>query len=263
MSTEDQLLEALAASMREGPDSMADEERLEALSRGELSPDEVDALRSRAEKDPALARAVDAHTPLDDAARENFTHAALEALGAPSDADDKVRDPQAPTSSGSSSPRRGPLRYVPWLLPLVAAAMVWLLLRPAPAPPLPDYRVAVLADASVRSDPGQVAATPTLSPGSRLRLVLTPAEAVTGEVVARVAVIQAGETQVLTVVPEVAATGAVKLEEQRTKLFGVRSGDVVLRVVVGRPENVDEGLTAVASQGDGWRRYDTAVRLLP
>jgi len=126
-------------------------------------------------------------------------------------------------------------------------------MRPAPVrnapPPLPGYTASI--EGGVQETRGAApagansAGVQRVAPRSVLTIVATPAVDVRGEVDARAFLVVAERVHELSVQPQIAPSGSVRVEVAGLADLLDRSGAVAaLRVAVGRPKALAEGLDA-------------------
>lgn len=258
--TGDVLLAELGALARE---ERADP-RLEALAEGRLSAAERADLLAAAATDPELAAAIEAFTPLDEAARDRIANHLLSQV--------------IPKSSAALEPGgkvlafRRPMRVLLAVVPLAAAAaLAFFLLRPGPVgEPVPGYGLTVEGGEKPMRSTDPVGGPPRLLPDSRLRLVLTPAAAATGTIAVRGWKIRDGQAHPWPVTPRIAPNGAALIEGTAQSLgLNDAPGRVTLVVAVGREaalppvEAVADLLTPATAEDAPFRLLTTEVELLP
>jgi len=177
--------------------------------------------------------------------------------------------------------RPGAGRFRRWwpalAIPALAACAFLLVLRPSPfhdgAPPLPDYSARIeggLQDSRGAAPSGSPSGSPSgridgavqrVTPQSVLTIVVTPAVDVRGEVGARVFLVGGGRVRELSVRPQVAPSGAVRVEVTGLADLLDRSGSTAqLRVTVGHPEALAQG---TAGGGNDLRSFAFSVQRAP
>ena len=273
MKDRNALVEALARSLREVPG--AEDPRWDALAAGRLSPEETEALLRDAAAEPTS----------EDARAEAMIEEALAARQAPAPAPAPAPEPTpAPASAPAPPPAPAPApitrpraRLLSWTraraalalaaaLAILALAALLVLRGDAPrAPPL----LALDARGDARSlapDPEPGAGELIVSPGTRVRLSLSPGAPVDEDLVARLFVVSGGAARALPVRP--APGRALHVEGLREELFAdIPAGRhelVVLVAFAGTPGD-DEALAAMArDEGHalpGWRAVRRALTL--
>ncbi len=293
--SEQDLLAALGRVAREQEEADPLDERWDRLAAGELSDEERAELESLAEESDEAAAALATFSPLDGAALDRMAdrvvaEQAAERVEEP--APERVEEPAAapavvPAEPPASEPERRP-GILPGLLAALAypfrrpalwgatlapaaavAAALLLVLRPAGGPPLPGYQGGVGGgDRPAGGAASLPAEVRELTPGSRLELVLRPASAVAGTVVAVTFVVEGGEVRPWPVLPELSPDGAVRVAGTAAELLPGVSGERELVLVAGRPGEVPDAaavraVLAGAQQPEGWRLLRTRVRLVP
>jgi len=225
----DELLDALAADAREDDEALAERAReswapWEAMAHGE-----GDA-RGDDEREALFA-------PADEATLDRFAEVAWQAMRGADDerpnADDHLARAVAKTERDAESegevetaaevvPIR---RWVVGAIVAAAAAALLFVVVPGGGAELPEYSIDVRGgDHAFRGDdvPDEV---PTLSPGSRLALVLRPQQALQAAPEVRVFLVgEDGRRSAWDAPTEVDDAGAVRIAGTREALFGTRSG---------------------------------------
>lgn len=240
--------------------------RLEALAAGTLSPADHAALVQEAAADPELAAAIEAFTPLGDAAQSRIA--------------DRLLSQVIPKASSAKSvegarvlPFRRPLaRVLLAVVPLAAAAaLAFFLLRPeAPVgAPVPGYGLTIEGgEKALRSDtPAE--GPPRLLPETRLRLVLTPATPTEGAVGVRAWKVRQGQAEPWAVAAQVAPNGAARVEgtARTLGLAELPPGRATLVLAIGREASLPpvdapaSALTAPAADAP-YRLLSTEVEIL-
>jgi len=151
-------------------------------------------------------------------------------------------------------------------IPAVAACALLLVLRPSTfhdgTPPLPGYSARIeggLQDSRGAGPAGSIdGAVQRVAPQSVLTIVATPAVDVRGEVAARAFLVEGGRVLELSVRPQVAPSGAVRVEVTGLADLLDRSGSTAqLRLAVGHPEALARGL---APDSAGLRTFAFVVQ---
>jgi hypothetical protein len=193
---DDDLLRALGDAVR-AAEHAPERAALERLSAGTLADDELADLRRRASEDPALARALEAHAPLDAATRARIAARAVAAARArggddePAAGEDDALDGGAAVASLAAHRARRTRRASWAALPVVAAAaaaLLWIGRGAERAPALPRYTALVSGgEARMRALPAAQTgsadeALPPVRVGAqtRLRVTLRPMTAIGG-----------------------------------------------------------------------------------
>lgn len=263
--SDDRLLEALGARAREW----------EALARGELDAEAVDALRREAETTAEGRRAWEAFRPLDP---RFHARAARRILAARDD-----RPARAPDIEPAAARRRRATPRAAWALAAVLLASIaggLLIGRGAAPPPLPSYQLSVAGVRAERAPaPGEEAtAGATLVPGSRLELVLRPATGVEGPVTAALYLAGGGALDrwpVAAEALEAAPSGALRVAGRVGAELPFRAGDWTVLAVVGRPGampspaavearwRAGEGAEDGAPRRGDWHLLTAPLRMVP
>jgi len=150
-----------------------------------------------------------------------------------------------------------------------AAAVLFFFLR-VPAP-LPAYSPRLEGESrSVRGEPAQTEGLPVFTSTSLLRLTAQPAKTVKGAVKAQVFFSRLagdGDLHPLDAQPDIAESGAARLEGRVGREIQIPPGEWRLWIVVGRPgaiPAVDElaaALRAGRLRGDGWQAISRDLRV--
>lgn len=217
--TEDESLDALGALERQ---QQADEDPVwELLAEGKLDPDALAELERRAATDPDVAERLQLFRPFDDEVQARFA--------------DAIAPPATPPASIAKARRRP--RIAMTLIPLgLAAALAIFLMRPQYLAPLPGYAAVVSGGQSEMRSPDSTEGPTRLSSDSELEVVLRPAVAVEGEVRVQWYVLSQDGVAEVSVKTERATSGALRMRERASTLFGDRRGEVALVALIGRPE---------------------------
>jgi hypothetical protein len=238
-SDDDELLRELGRAVRAAERS-ADARREERLSSHSLEPNELQEMQARAERDAELARALDAHAPLDTQAKARIS-AELVAVAQRQSALPDAAPAAQPGRVVALDPRAARARRAAWLvLPLsaAAAALLWLAGSRHVAP-LPAYALQISgARAEMRSGPALIDgadanAAVRVGSDTQLRMLLRPATAVSGEVGARVYLARGDALRAWPAQVQPAESGALQL------VLAVPPEPVAgaeARIVVARPE---------------------------
>ncbi|AUX45863.1 uncharacterized protein SOCE26_073590 [Sorangium cellulosum] len=259
-------LAALARTARE--EDVAADPRWDEVAAGKLSADQQAALRARS---TAAQEAFHAFEPLSDAERDEIEARVVAALGAVAPAEQAApAETAAPAQkvapaeelAPASSPR-AKVVVVPWWrrpafalaaagsLAAVLAALV--VLRPARAPALPAYALALASgEGEERGAAPAPGAAPRLGPGSRVELILRPERPVQGPIAVRGALVQGGRARAWTPPVEISPDGAVRIAGTREAVFpGVPDGAWDIVLAVGRAEALPADPAAAAAARDG------------
>lgn len=272
--SDDRLIRALGKLTREEDVKEAQDSRWEALTRGELTDDEVAALHAENGAEAHLA----AFAPFDAAELDRLADGAITALNeapaatapsttAPSDA---APAPVTPTAADAPAGRpdatvvplqpraaRTPQVVMGVALALAVAAGAFFFLR-APAPDLPVYVLTVAGGDQVMRGTTGGAPSPgagplRLAPGSTLDLVARPDRKATGPIEARAFFVQGGKLTPIAVALPRSADGAFRLRAAREILFaGAVDGPATVLLAVGAPSDLP-GAPAAASDLEGAR----------
>lgn len=241
---DDPMLTQLAALARE--EASLGDPRLDALLRGELSPDETAALLAESAEARELAALLE---PLPAADHDAIVASALGAVASKADAvvPAKTKTGEAKVPETSSAPATGKVVPFPRLraiaiagsaLAAAAAAVLWMGRAPS-VPELPGYELSFTGgDQASRAAPGAGTGTPRLAPGSRLTLVVRPSTSVTGEIAGvAFAAPAGGAMRAVPVAPERSPDGSLRFAGTREQLLpGLTAGPAELTVFVARPD---------------------------
>jgi hypothetical protein len=235
----------------------------ERLSAGELTPEEIAALRAQAETSEEARQAYEAFRPLGtgfEARMADEIHAALHREATPAQAD--AETPLAAVLPFSRYARR----FGGWLAAAatVAAALVAFLGR-APISPLPQYAMVVQAKLHTTrgSSPGGAS---TFRPGSEVEMILRPAKEFSGASDAWCCLLAQGAVSRSWPLPKQKANQSFKFDG---RLGGdVEPGPWKLVAVVGRPRSLPDEATLRASLGQvrprgPWQVLSTDVTIAP
>ncbi len=236
MSDGDELLEEVAAALRARDPEAEAAQRAEWEAWERLAAGEDDEALTDPERREAFA-------PMDDATLEALTAAAAGALSGTTS--DKVAETMSATdATDEAPPARPPAEVVPigrgrraWIAGGVvlaaAAAVLFLVLRPqTDAGALDGYTLQLTAgDRELRSE-GAAAPEATLSPGSRVEIVLRPeTERAPPEV--RCFLVADGARAPWDPPVERSARGAIRIAGTARALFGERVGPVAVEIELG------------------------------
>jgi hypothetical protein len=268
---DDELLEALAEVARGERAVELEDARWDALAADELSAEDRAALETWGDEDELAALAFEAFRPVDEGRKAAFVDAMLAELGSTAtDATPDVQSaqPEPVRTTGAkiipfrrSFLGRGLLIGAPLAL---AAALAVFLLRPGAAVPVPGYSLEVTGGLhTVRGDEVPKG-PPTVGPGVRLELVLSPDTRVTGPVAARGFLVRDGEARPWALTPEITEAGAIRLagDAAALGLTDVPAGHWTAIIAVGRPDALPK-TAPIADPADdaGWRRLVTPLEL--
>lgn len=227
--------------------------RLEKLVLGELSEEEKAALDQLAGEDEALARALAAYAPLGEELEATITDSIL----------DGIAGERAPAGPGLwEQVREWFSLKTPVLVPALALCSVLALWMPNEGgeAALPVYGVTVSSyEKQARGAGDPVAAVPGYSVNSRLVLVLRPATAVSGEILARVYLRAPDGVSRVEIAPRISEGGAIRVEGLVGEHFPAVAGEYELLVVVSRgdrwPSLRELKQTPAVREGDQWEVY--------
>ena len=243
---DDPMLTQLAALARE-EESLGDpgDPRLDALLRGELSPDETAALLAESAEARELAALLE---PLPSADHDAIVASALVAVASKANAvvptKAKPEETKAPEASSAETgkvvpfPRLRAIAIAGSALAAAAAAALWMGRGPS-TPELPGYELSFTGgDQASRAAPGAGTGTPRLAPGSRLTLVVRPSTSVTGAIAGvAFAAPAGGAMRAVPVTPERSPDGSLRFAGTREQLLpGLAAGPAELTVFVARPD---------------------------
>lgn len=238
------MLTQLAALARE--EGSLGDPRLDALLRGELSPDETAALLAESAEARELAALLE---PLPAADHDAIVASALGAVASKANAvvPTKAEPEETKAPETSSAPGTGKVVPFPRLraiaiagsaLAAAAAAVLWMGRAPS-VPELPGYELSFTGgDQASRAAPGVGTGTPRLAPGSRLTLVVRPSTSVTGEIAGiAFAAPAGGAMRAVPIAPERSPDGSLRFAGTREQLLpGLAAGPAELTVFVARPD---------------------------
>ena len=237
----------------------SDDDLLEAIARGELTPEELGALRARADEDAEAKAMLEAASPLGSDFADRVTASILAqqgAKGAQESANDRpVAEPAAPQRPRAAPP----LRASRWQLisvgatALAVAAAAALVLWPrGGGSVLGGYAITLSRGAqTVRGSTEPARPVPVFLPETRLEIVLSPPTAIEGAVTARLYVRDAnGTLEALAARPEIAPTGAVRIAVAAGELLGARRGRLTLLAVIAREGASEDELRECAEAGE-------------
>ncbi|MFN3200655.1 MAG: hypothetical protein ACE366_19810 [Bradymonadia bacterium] len=278
---------ALANLEREQRGEIAADARLEALSAGDLSDEDLAELQALAASEPEWGEALEAFEPLDDAALDRMTAQVLAEMGvasaeeaAPSDvqsvksdtllAHEEPAETSTPDNVVQLSAHRRP-RWV-WGAGIgslaAAAALAFFMMKPNVVP-MPGYGIEVaMGQSDFRGDEPQAKVT-RLTPNTRLDVTLRPESKVDAPVAVR-AFLKSGDSVVRWNPPvKVLENGVVQLTGRTGDLMpSALKGRVTMLLAVGveealphTPEQAAEAMKTGASEG--WRLLRHELELLP
>ncbi len=213
---EDELMTRLGEAARDRAGE-EDDEVWEQLAAGLLPPERLAELERQAAGSPEIALRLRTFRPLD----AGFKDRVARGLGAPA-APVPVR------------PRRA-ARWVGAAAGLALAAGLLVMVSRPPPSALPAYTLSAQGDSALRGDPQAPSQPLTLSPSSRVQLLLRPAQPVDGEVAARLYTSTGGVPAQWDAPLERSPEGALRLSAPASAI--PRGGDrpTALLVFVGRP----------------------------
>lgn len=243
---EDRILRELGRLARdeEGEGRSRLDERWDRLAAGTLTADEEAELRALAATSPEAREAWEAFRPLG----PDFQARIVEQIVA-----------ELPKEEGKVLPFRPAVRIGGWIAAAAAAAAIVVALRPAP--PLPDYQVAVSGGTSeTRSGPAE-----SFAPGDRIEVVLNPETAAKGDLEARLFLLQKDELRSLETQSEAVEVGSVKLKG--TLDPDLQPGIWTLWALIGRPGDLPDPkelrLQEGRSRDEDWIAVSTDIRIRP
>lgn len=206
----------------------------ERLASGDLSPEEVEALRREAARSPEAAAAWEAFQPLDEDFRASLVGRVRDELASPV-------SPPAPEARVLPFRRRVPAWLRRGALPALAAAILLVALWPAGGPEaLPDYELrlggTLRSERSAAEAPSPVEGEPVpFAAGNRFEVLLTPATSAGPDVEARVLVSRAAGFEPLALPsPAISGDGALRIAGVVGDDVRLPAGEATLLVVVGR-----------------------------
>ncbi|MCP3963701.1 MAG: hypothetical protein GY719_38180 [bacterium] len=253
---EDRLMRSLGQVAREREEiSTPVDERLPALSGGELSEVEIAALREAADSSPEARRAYDAFRPLDQDARAGIVRRLQEELAS------------SPAGGGEVVPLQPRIRRWRWAVAAAAALVAFALIWPSPSPsPLPDYELSLEGGMSETraSVSGEV---PTFEPGAPFSLLLRPVTDASGKVAVR-AWLDDGETlRVWQARPRISEGGSVLYAGTVGEDVPLPPGDWVLWLAIGRGDGLPDAAAiregpATSPASRDWVLLKTPVRVI-
>lgn len=223
MKDDDDLLRALGNAARD--EDWVEDPRLDALSAGELSEAEGQALRAR--DDPMADPAFEAFRPIDEAGKQRFV--------------DAIVSQQQQGAGAKVLPfpkKRAWLASAGVVGALAAAAAFALVVSTGGPEPLPDYELDVLGgESGVRSKPTE--GVPRLVEGSRLELRLRPATRTTGPLEVRGALARGDTVHPWSPPVHQDPDGAARIAGTREELFpDIPDGTWTIVVAIGRPDEL-------------------------
>lgn len=231
------LLGRLAATLRE--DDAAIDPRLDALCGGTISDADRAALEADAANDPALAAALEAFRPLDEAHHAAVTDRILGLASAKAPATSEPSRPAVPLIPLTRARRSSMTTIVPVVGALAVAAAVALYVGRAGSPTLPGYELVVAGDRALRGGDAAPEPIAQLAPDSRFELVLRPSSATQAQVELRAFLVRGDAAQPWNVTPEISAEGAVRIQGRVDALFPPGAGEWGVLLIVGPRGEVD------------------------
>ncbi|HET9227381.1 MAG TPA: hypothetical protein VFR31_11990 [Thermoanaerobaculia bacterium] len=245
--SEDRILRELGRLAREEEEAESArlDERWDRLAAGTLTADEEAELRALAETSPGAREAWEAFRPLG----PDFQARMVEQIAA-----------ELPKKEGKVLPFRPAVRIGGWIAAAAAAVLAVVLLRPAP--PLPDYEVAVSGGTSeMRSGPAE-----TFLPGDSVEVVLRPQTETSGSLEARLYLLHGDDLRLLETRSEVADPGG-SFKIKGTLDPDLRPGTWTLWAVVGRPGDLPDPKELRLQEGrrrdEDWIAVSTDIRIRP
>lgn len=259
----DELLDALAEVARGERAAEPEDARWDALAADALCAEDLAALEALAAEDDSTAATFEAFRPIDAGRKAGIVDAMLTELArsnsaAPPDA--------VPTGAKIIPFRRSFLgRAVTIGVPLaLAAGLALFALRPAAVAPVPGYSLEIAGGQQAMRGDTPTGTPPTLAPGVRLELVLSPDTRVRGPgaLGVRGFLLRDGQAQPWSPAAEITEAGAVRLAGDLVGLglADVPPGAYTAVLAVGRVD----ALPSEAPQADpppdaGWRRLSTPL----
>lgn len=259
--TDDDVVTRIGEHVRE---EQRDDVRYERIARGEAGPEELAELERAAKEDSELALRLEGSRPLEPAAVDRIVGAVSKPLaekpapkspaaGAP---------PKAPAAKREPSPWKRRIVTLAGPLVLAAGMILYVTSQRGPRlPELPPYSVTVSGEQAMRGSAGastrlRIANAP--SPSARYEIVLRPATAPEGKVVAFAFTLGSapGEPTPLEAKVEIAPEGSVRLTGASRALAGATE----IRVVIGAPQAIGKFDDALARAAAG--KGDDNVRVL-
>lgn len=259
MSDED--LKAIVQAARD--ERAARDPKLERVTRGEATEDELRALEAAAEADPQRAEALARHRPLSSDAHDRFAAAILGQAAAPKEdareeaarkegareeaareedareeaAREEAAREEAAREEAAQGKRGVVVRLFPLLAPLAVAAAVLLffVFRNGDNLPAYDATLRAAADTRLASTPASSSEPVRLHPSSTLEMVIRPAAKVDGAVGVRAVVVRNGRAAAWSPAVEIGDGGAVRIRERVDTVVPEKSGIWELVVAIGRP----------------------------
>ena len=232
------------AKEEEGEERSRLDERWDRLAAGTLSAEEEAELRALAETSPEAREAWEAFRPLGPEFQARVVERIATELPKP----------------GKVLPFRPAARIGGWIAAAAAAVLAVVLLRPAP--PLPDYEVAVSGGPSeMRSGPAE-----SFSPGGGIEIVLRPQTETRGSLEARLYLLQGDDLRLLETKSEVADPGG-SFKIKGTLDPDLQEGTWTLWAVVGRPGDLPDPKELRLQEGrrrdEDWIAVSTDIRIRP
>lgn len=245
MSDDERLLSALGEAAREG-DPLIDP-RWEALSAGQLSATEEEALAALAKEGGHSEELIDALRPLDEKAEDRIVERLMGGMEAQTHI--APREPRATVPRSRSRAR--PLHVAMTAMVAAAAVIAWFFLQPPDL--LPGYAMEVGGgERLVRSGDEPPREIERFGAGSHLEITIHPAEPASGKVEARAFLVRDGRARALEAPIEIARGGAVRIVGATDVVFaGVAPGRWEIVVAVGRPGKLPDEATVVVAEAPG------------
>ncbi|WP_437935121.1 hypothetical protein [Sorangium sp. So ce341] len=238
-------LAALARTARE-EDIVADP-RWDEVAAGKLSAEQRAALRGRS---AAAQEAFRAFEPLDGAERDAIEAQVVAALAGAAPVEKPAPAASLPTRAAAAPRRRRGTLLLSAAAALAAALAALVVLRPARAPSLPAYALALEGGEWEERGAGRApGAAPRLGPGSRVELILRPELPVHGPIAVRGALVQGVHARPWSPPVELSPDGAVRIAGTREAVFpGVPDGAWEIVLAVGRAEALPADPAAAAAR---------------
>lgn len=256
----DGLIDDLAVLAMEEHAGVVSDPRWEALAAGRLDPADTDALEAWARDDDEAAAALEAFRPPDDLTFARMERRFVELA---------TRPVSAPAKATASPRRSSVLRWAMAAGPLLAAAVIILVVLPPSerTRDLPAYAISVRGgEALGHSIAPKASASPTLRlmPGSRLELVLTPATRVGTKPAIRAFLVAADGVRPWPIEPRISEQGAIQIAGtvESLGLGDVPPGEWEIRLALGPAETAPADLTHLPDNlPPGWQLFSARVLL--
>ena len=246
---EEDIMKALAQAARESDVGTRLDRRWDALSAGELSAEDIEALRKEAAQDEDLAQAFEAFRPLDATFRTDVVERIQQQL---QDAGTvPANDDEAPAGTIPFPRRKRPV-WMPAAMAaaVVSAVMVSFVLQPV-GEPLPEYGAQLRGGATMRSDPAP-SDLPVFESGDRFELVLTPATSVEEDLSVELYVdIDGGLQRIEAPAAEVSPFGAARVVGRIGSDIMLPAGEHDIVAVVGRADRLPSTAELTRRLGEG------------